>query len=149
MGQANFDDILTGIGKYGRYQLYLALLAGLACIPLGVITLANAFLAGIPEYRCGAFDSYKDENSTVLPRGSNFSNVIGVLPWSPKNSSCKESICRDPCNSAFYAHENQSASAQLNCRKWIYDYSVYGSTVVTKVCGTIFFSNYYSKSLFF
>ena len=148
MGQGNFDDILTGIGKYGRYQLYLALLAGIGCIPLGIITLANVFLSGIPEYRCGDYFNDIYENSTVLKWGlnyqdnnevflgdSNLTDYSRVSPWSPKNSSCKESTCRNPCNTAFYVHGNGSASGEVKCREWIYDNNVYGSTVVTKVCG--------------
>ncbi|KAK8760753.1 hypothetical protein V5799_027981 [Amblyomma americanum] len=121
----DFDRALIHIGEYGRFQMFVQMLACLPPILNGAHQLAHVFLAAVPEHRC--FIDGCDGNGTAFHE-----------PWTAHaipDQSAEEAQC--------YRHDRngsvpQGCDAQdfLNtsqpCDRWVYSDAEFESTIVTE-----------------
>ncbi|XP_075552309.1 organic cation transporter protein-like [Dermacentor variabilis] len=121
----DFDKVLDHIGEYGRFQLYVQILACLPPILSGAHQLAHVFLAATPEHRC--FIDGCDVNGTTFHE-----------PWAtyaiPDHSMDEVQCYRYDRNSS--APEGCTPEDFLNtsqrCDRWIYSNVEFDSTIVTE-----------------
>ena len=126
----DFDKILGHIGGFRWYQLYQYILVGIGAVPLGMQTLANVFVAAVPEHWCNIqelnrFNLTKDEQKRITtPHGMSqqTSCQIRDLDYSKIN-----------INSLLNYTENSTTSHMVDCQQWQYDYSEYSYTTVARV----------------
>nr|XP_039273911.1 organic cation transporter protein-like isoform X1 [Styela clava]XP_039273912.1 organic cation transporter protein-like isoform X1 [Styela clava] len=152
----DFDSVLKYVGSCGRYQILLVLMAYYVCLPCGMHQVGAVFLAAIPKYRC--FIPGVDGN----PLYANTSWDDIVKATTPGNDgdydTCKRynytwSNCTD---GTFACHDGKDEPNTIACKKYVYDDSVYKSTVTTEwdlVCdrlivGTSVTAIYYVGVLF-
>ena len=100
---ADFDQVLEDIGPFGPYQIYNIVLVGLASLCPGANSLANVFMAGLPDFRCANNDM--TSNQTLGDNGD--------------AATC------------YYTAENSSELQQ--CTQWEYDTDEYGNTMAMEV----------------
>ncbi|KAL7637230.1 UNVERIFIED_CONTAM: hypothetical protein RMT77_011942 [Armadillidium vulgare] len=131
-----FDEILKYVGDKNCYQWKLLLLCGVLCMFSAFHNIAAVYLAATPEYVCD-IPYLREKNLTNDQAYINIS-----VPWvkNQKNvltpSTCQYydfdfSEIEDPSsiegNKSFY-----KSLKLIGCNAWVYDRSVYLSTVVSE-----------------
>ncbi|XP_065147373.1 solute carrier family 22 member 13 [Paramisgurnus dabryanus] len=112
----NFDQLLTTIDGFGRYQKLLYLWICLPQIFLGFHMMASVFTGATPPHYC---QGSRLEDRTVT--GGNLSHMnLSISLLSGYADSC-----------TVFLAENQSAYS--SCEKgWVYSHEVFESTIVTE-----------------
>ncbi|XP_034488023.1 organic cation transporter protein [Drosophila innubila] len=132
-----YDDVITHLGEFGRYQKRIYLLLCLPAIVCAFHKLAGVFLLARPDYRC------------LLPHEDAATARFESLPrehWTrayPNESvTGKPDTCRyyNVDYSGDYLAGNQTATLNgtLQCSSYVYDQSKYLNSAVTEwdmVCG--------------
>ena len=119
-----FEDILTDIGDYGKYQKRLILFflfPSVALVPW--FSMTNLFLVFIPEYSC-----YVPELAS-----SNLSKELQLTLLSPGNSSCMRYDLNytEVIHSAEFTLKNDTPV--IPCDQFLYDTTYYEETAASKV----------------
>ncbi|KAK2167069.1 hypothetical protein LSH36_32g10016 [Paralvinella palmiformis] len=127
----NFDTFLDVIGPFGRYQKIHTITLYLVIIPSGIQNLLNIYLLATPEHWCDVRElanlSVQEQIQLTAPLTQSYANDI--------DASC---MIRDFNYSEVYLAFVRNESYNVNiselrqCSNWQYDYSVYGTTGVTK-----------------
>lgn len=121
-----YDEVLTHLGGFGRYQKKIYVLLCLPAISCAFHKLAGVFLLATPDYRC------------KLPFEAN--NVSYKLPldvlsmaYPMESSTGKYSTCTylDANFTEDYLHGGTPAKEVVGCNNWIYDRSKFESSAVT------------------
>ena len=110
MVQADFDQVLDEIGPFGPYQIYNMVLLGLAGLPVGANSLANVFLAGLPDHSCTATSANATSDDVIATAGEEADDVC-----------------------YYAAQQAGNDSIVMQCSQWEYDDSVFGNTMASEV----------------
>ncbi|ALC47005.1 Orct [Drosophila busckii] len=125
-----YDDVITHLGEFGRYQKRIYLLLCLPAIVCAFHKLAGVFLLARPEHRC------------LLPQEQvgnvsfeSFPRASWSLAYPNDSISGKPNTCvyYDVDYSALYLSGNQSyTNATLQCSSHVYDQSKIRNSAVTE-----------------
>ncbi|XP_067676242.1 organic cation transporter protein-like [Haliotis asinina] len=126
----NFDDVLRHLGEFGRYQKWVYFLLCLPGIAHGIRMMISVFLLNIPNHRC-AIPGY--DNDTYDVQSEFHAHLINAtIPFVTRDGELQ----RDRCH--IYVNGKNSTKDGVNrtvvgCQKWVYDKSVFESTVSTEL----------------
>lgn len=126
-----YDDVITHLGEFGRYQKRIYLLLCLPAIVCAFHKLAGVFLLARPEYRC------------LLPHEDAATTRFESLPreqWSRAYPNDSVTGKADTClyynvdYSEKYLNGNQTIiqNGTLQCSSYVYDQSKYLNSAVTE-----------------
>ncbi|XP_059171465.1 organic cation transporter protein-like [Physella acuta] len=117
----NFDDVLQYIGEFGLYQKRVYFLLCLFCIFHGMRMVVMVFTLYQPKHRC-AIPGYLNDTFDV----TSLEHLMAVNSSIPSGDSCH---IYQPGNYTYDA-DNRPINASLEkCTRWVYDESVFVSTV--------------------
>uniref|UniRef100_A0A069DW20 Putative synaptic vesicle transporter svop n=1 Tax=Panstrongylus megistus TaxID=65343 RepID=A0A069DW20_9HEMI len=121
-----YDDVLISIGQFGRYQKRIYLLLCLPAISCALHKLSGVFLQAKVAHRCRL--PIDDDNSTyyILPNGSVESLFY---PWDEGQGSWSTCLRYDTNYSSQYFSSGVPATSTVTCSSWLYDKSIYESTI--------------------
>ncbi|EFX66627.1 hypothetical protein DAPPUDRAFT_64502 [Daphnia pulex] len=128
----NYDDILKHLGQLGKFQLRAFLWLCLPAIFPGLITMSLTFTGGVPDYR------YNSINQTSLgEKNINFciSNQMFHDASSSDNRIKKQCyVYNHTWNNVeeCLAGSDVNIDQEIQCSEWVYDDSIFGSTIVTE-----------------
>ncbi|XP_049803763.1 organic cation transporter protein-like isoform X1 [Schistocerca nitens] len=122
-----YDDVLQQLGDFGPYQARIYLLLCLPAISCALHKLAGVFLQAKPNHRCWL--PYEENNASynLSERELNLS-----IPRDESTGSWSSCYRFDTNFSSEYFENNIPANCTVGCDKWIYDTTVYKSSVVTE-----------------
>ncbi|XP_064648792.1 solute carrier family 22 member 19-like [Lineus longissimus] len=112
-----FDDVLSYVGQFGRYQCLLY--CGIACaiITTALRDLSVVFTLDIPDYRCAIpgleNDTFNNQN------GSHLYLINVTIP------------ADDKCNIYTNITGLNGTVQEEECSAWVYDKTIYQTTVAT------------------
>lgn len=116
-------SVLDHIGEYGKFQLYVQILACLPPILNGAHQLAHVFLAATPEHRC--FVDGCDGNGTAFH-----------APWAtyaiPDHSPEEVQCFRFNRNSSLGCGPQDFLNTSKRCDQWVYSHAEFDTTIVTE-----------------
>lgn len=121
-----YDDVITHLGDFGRYQRWIYFLICLPTITCAFHKLAGVFLLAKPDFRC----VLPFENDTVkydLPES------IMTMAY-PKDALGKWKTCEyfNANYSSDYFNSSTPAPGTLTCDRFVYDDSRYDNSAVTE-----------------
>ncbi|KAL3881602.1 hypothetical protein ACJMK2_028020 [Sinanodonta woodiana] len=125
-----YDDLLSLLGDFGRYQkiLYCILV-----IPTGIISMqimSPIFILAVPDHRCAlpdlSNDTYAIQNEEHEQLVNKYIPMTTDYTGAASYSSC--TIYDRSVNST-----GMNISKEVPCSKWVYDMSVFQDTVVTEI----------------
>ncbi|XP_071114672.1 organic cation transporter protein-like [Haliotis cracherodii] len=126
----SFDDVLRHLGEFGRYQKWMSLFLSLSGITFGIRMMISVFLLNIPGHRC-AIPGY--DNDTYDVQSDNHAHVINAtIPYVVKDGKLQ----LDSCHIYFDVANSTNGVADrtvVACKKWVYDKSVFESTVSSEL----------------
>ncbi|KAF5290280.1 hypothetical protein FQR65_LT11614 [Abscondita terminalis] len=115
-----YDDVITKLGNFGRYQKRMYLLLCLPAVLCAFHDFSNTFLQAKPNHRC------------QLP--TEFPNSSYDLPFEDLNAS----FPYDHATNKYSSCSILINGSEAPCNNYIYDHTVYKSSIVTEwniVCG--------------
>ncbi|XP_046326554.1 organic cation transporter protein-like [Haliotis rufescens] len=125
-----FDDVLRHLGEFGRYQKWLVFVLCLPGITHGIRMMISVFLLNVPDHRC-AIPGY--DNDTYDAQSDNHARLINAtIPYVTRDGKLQLDSCH------IYRDDGNSTSEGANrtvvgCQKWVFDKSVFESTVSTEL----------------
>ncbi|XP_067676240.1 organic cation transporter protein-like [Haliotis asinina] len=124
----SFDDVLRHLGEFGRYQKWISLFLSLSGITFGIRMMISVFLLNIPRHRC-AIPGYDNDTNDV--QSTNHAHLINAtIPYVIRNG--KRQL--DRCHIYFDVATNDIANRTVvACTKWVYDKTVFESTVSSEL----------------
>lgn len=122
----NFDQILTAIGGFGRYQKILYIWICLPQILLAFHMMVSIFTGATPPFECRESSKPGAWNQTLLPDA-----VAGNLSLSESESSCFSSSSTSE-EEALPLQGNRTERVPCG-HGWVYSKEVFQSTTVTEV----------------
>ncbi|XP_055382787.1 organic cation transporter protein-like [Condylostylus longicornis] len=109
-----FDDVITHLGEFGRYQKRIYVLVCLPAISCAFHKLAGVFLLAKPEHRC------------LLPFENDTKTIEYELPTSLLNTSYPyDNLLGKYSQCEYFWNEST-----IHCSKWVYD--KYKNSAVTE-----------------
>ncbi|EDW80821.1 uncharacterized protein Dwil_GK11734 [Drosophila willistoni] len=128
-----YDEAISVVGDFGRYQMIIYLLICLTSIPVAFHKLAGVFLLAKPDFRCALpFDLASAE--TAVGSEYELSPEQWQIAYPPKSAGACESYEVEYHNGSWTRIGNSTHS----CSSYIYDQSKYLNSAVTEwnlVCG--------------
>ncbi|KAL7727041.1 hypothetical protein ACLKA6_012424 [Drosophila palustris] len=124
-----YDEVITQLGDFGRYQKIIYLLIALTSIPVAFHKLAGVFLLAKPDFRC-ALPSDPANASYELPA------QLMELAY-PAKDTCEYYQLDVDVNGSYYRTSNDTQK----CSRFIFDQSKYQNSAVTEfelICGRQF-----------
>ena len=119
----NFERLMSDLGGFGRFQMVLYALLYLPCVFPAVFTLSSVFTAATPDHRCLVPDC-DDAADPHYVDGARFANFTEVASCAMRPETEKYiGLCVPP-------HFDQESA--VKCGKYVYDASLYTSTIVTE-----------------
>ncbi|XP_023167195.2 organic cation transporter protein [Drosophila hydei] len=126
-----YDDVITHLGEFGRYQKRIYLLLCLPAIVCAFHKLAGVFLLARPEFRC------------LLPHEDAATARFESLPrWQWPRAYPNDSVIGKPNTCVYYDLEysqeylqgngTAASNATLECSSYVYDQSKYLNSAVTE-----------------
>ncbi|GFO15319.1 organic cation transporter protein [Plakobranchus ocellatus] len=137
-----FDDIISYLGQFGPYQRRVYALICVPSVAIGMQTLATVFTMAVPHHRC-TIPSWPDDKYDAQSPAHSEAISSSIPPgdkeftWSP----CSLYSWRDGqgVNNSYrpdtFAHWNGSdlgTNQTTACTRWVYDSSVYESTLISR-----------------
>ncbi|GFS09521.1 organic cation transporter protein [Elysia marginata] len=138
-----FDDIISYLGQFGPYQRRVYALICIPSIAIGMQTLASVFTMAVPDHRCELSmwpgDTY-DAQSTAhadairssIPPGDDEEmwSSCSVKLWNGNpvfNSTATSGV--------FFEVNKTNVESNMTeeCSNWVYDKSIYKSTLISKL----------------
>lgn len=127
----NFDDILSEINGFGKFQIVLFLIQVLSRISLPCHFLLSNFIAAIPPHHCDV---------SGLEDGGSFGNLTSdqkVIVGIPKEQDGAPSSCLmfpGPQYQYLFSSNTSEEAFPIKCHNgWVYDKSIFQSTLATEV----------------
>ncbi|XP_046553875.1 organic cation transporter protein-like [Haliotis rubra] len=125
-----FDDVLRHLGEFGRYQKWMVFVLCLPGIAHGIRMMISVFLLNIPNHRC-AIPGY--DNDTFNVQSESHARLINAtIPYVTRDGKLQ----LDRCHIYHDVDNGTSEGANrtvVGCQKWVYDKSVFESTVSTEL----------------
>lgn len=128
-----FDDILSEVNGFGKFQIRLFLIQMLSRITLPPHLLLNNFMGAVPSHHC---------NTTALEDRGLFGNLTVeqklavALPAEPDGSPSSCRMFAEPQYQHLYGQNSSQDAATVPCPSgWVYDNSTFQSTIATEVSG--------------
>ncbi|XP_045198863.2 organic cation transporter protein-like [Mercenaria mercenaria] len=117
----NFDLVYKEIGDFGLFSKYIVYVGSFTSVYSGFLFINSFFILGIPDHRC-ALPGW--ENDTYAVQNDRHLDVINrTIPLAPTTEKFKY----DQCN---YRTVSENGHISLRkCKKWVYDTSVYQSSL--------------------
>ncbi|XP_055375376.1 organic cation transporter protein-like [Condylostylus longicornis] len=111
-----YDDVISHLGGFGRYQKRVYFLICLPAISCAFHKLAGVFLLAKPEHRC------------LLPFENDTKTIEYELPTSLLNTSYPyDNLLGKYSQCEYFWNEST-----IHCSKWVYDKSKYKNSAVTE-----------------
>jgi OCT family organic cation transporter-like MFS transporter 4/5 len=160
METVDFDEVLSKVGGFGRYQKTFYFLLCLPAMFTATITLANTFITAEPQTRCDipfCDDKYMPQYDDAFVAPHHFANYTIPLSedgthfstckyYKPVMNLTKESFILSRSEKISYTTTSFSTSPRIYqcnasnfnqsveryCTKYVYDQSIYTSTVVSE-----------------
>ncbi len=136
-----FDDILIKyVGQYGKYQISRVLLLSVVNTILCFSSMSAVFIADKPSHHCELPVQMQNLNCTVEQMNS-YAIPVVTGDEKPAQDEChlfdrnysnltELDVCPDSTSGSSNA--SYSDLETLKCDSWVYDTSVYDSTVVSE-----------------
>ncbi|XP_070190982.1 organic cation transporter protein-like [Littorina saxatilis] len=131
-----FDDILEEIGEFGWYQRRVYLLAAAPSILIAFETLGVIFIFFIPDHRCAipgysgdSFFPQNDSHSLLINQTIPFTN--GKLDRCHVLSNGGPDVLLNVSTNGNASYAFNASYSQSKCESWVYDHSVFESTIAT------------------
>ncbi|XP_055585431.1 organic cation transporter protein-like [Uranotaenia lowii] len=121
-----YDEVLTHLGGFGRYQKKIYVLLCLPAISCAFHKLAGVFLLATPEYRCKL--PFEVDNATYELPPELMSMAYPMDSFTKKYSTC---TYLDVNYTQEYLDSGTPAKDAVSCNRWVYDRSRYESSTVT------------------
>ncbi|KAK7105608.1 organic cation transporter protein-like [Littorina saxatilis] len=128
---STFDDAITTLGDFGRYQRRVFFLVCLLPVSCGIQALLTVFTLATPDFRCALPEL---PNDTYSEAGTFHEELLNLsIPWDVDND---DKPMRSQC--LLYRNRNQSAPpgelfanrSTSSCHSWVYDHSTFTSTFI-------------------
>ncbi|XP_067929113.1 organic cation transporter protein-like [Watersipora subatra] len=121
-----FDEILTEIGEFGRYQRIKYLLICCVGITAAFHALSSVFTIYTPEHRCRLDPTVFNSTDSWKSQSSEHARLIDL--YVPKDSEGNY----DSCSLYVYDEQNRKPSNNTaSCSRWVYDDEQLISSIVT------------------
>ncbi|CAG03732.1 unnamed protein product [Tetraodon nigroviridis] len=125
-----FDDVLSEVNGFGKFQIRLFLIQMLSRITLPPHLLLNNFMAAVPSHHC---------NVTPLDDQGLFWNLtqeqlLAVsVPTEPDGSPSSCQMFSKPQYQRLHGLNSSEDAVAVPCREgWVYDNSTFASTIATE-----------------
>ncbi|XP_067674285.1 organic cation transporter protein-like isoform X1 [Haliotis asinina] len=119
----HFDEILSHLGEFGRYQKLVYFLLCLSAISCGIRMVLSVFIQKTPAHRC-AIPGY--ENDTYEIQSDYHARLINLtIPLSDKD----DDQVYDKCH-IYQVSDNMTKVA---CDKWVYSTEIIQNSAVTEM----------------
>ena len=131
-----YDDILTHLGEFGRYQKCLFLAICLLAVPCSWHSLGNTFLSASPEHYCRSYpgQSYEDLSAVKNCTIPYSRNGGGWSKCERYNVSVLSSADADQCSTLDEADDSVAMPTTVACNHgYVYDTTFYRSSAVSQV----------------
>ncbi|XP_067675418.1 organic cation transporter protein-like [Haliotis asinina] len=125
-----FDDVLRHLGEFGPYQKWMVFVLCLPGIAHGIRMMISVFLLNIPNHRC-AIPGY-DNDTYDVQSDSHAHFINATIPYVTRDGKMQLDRCHiyhDPGNGT----SEVANRTVVGCQKWVYDKSVFESTVSTEL----------------
>lgn len=121
-----YDDVITHLGDFGKYQRWIYFLICLPTITCAFHKLAGVFLLAKPDFRC-VLPFENDTAKYDLPES------VMTMAY-PKDALGKWKTCEyfNANYSSDYLNSSTPAPDTLTCDRFVYDNSRYDSSTVTE-----------------
>ncbi|KAK6171550.1 hypothetical protein SNE40_019715 [Patella caerulea] len=116
----DFEEIIKHLGDFGCYQKRLYYLLCFVSSSCAIQVLLTVFTFGIPEYRCTHPDL---KNGTFYEKGVNESSSEFEY----------ENKIYQQCTISTRSTNNTSLENVTECDEWVYDESVFQSTIISQM----------------
>ncbi|XP_067674641.1 organic cation transporter protein-like [Haliotis asinina] len=118
-----FDEILREVGEYGSYQKRLMFFLYLPTAVTAFLTLSSVFTLYIPPHRCAIPGL---SNDTYAIQGDNHRRLVNLTIPVKDGAFSKCNVYTDDVTDLDQRADN---SSQSQCSKWVYDKSMFTSTI--------------------
>ncbi|XP_035825611.1 solute carrier family 22 member 1-like [Aplysia californica] len=126
-----FDDVISELGEFGRYQKRLYFLVCIVAIPDAMNILGPIFTLLVPNHRCAIPGL---DNDTYQSQGSWHDDLVNCsIPWSDSDEAYSK--CR------LYKTDDHLTNETRKCDRWVYEKDPFRETFVTDVRTKIAFIN--------
>ncbi|KAK3704046.1 hypothetical protein RRG08_049003, partial [Elysia crispata] len=132
-----YEEILAGVGKMGRYQVYLFILAIVACSNAGIHLFNIVFTMGMPRYRCAVPGLMND--TFDIQNEAHAQQINATIPFDSAKGSyskCYHYLTR--VDKSLEQTWNFTSPETQSCSRWVYSTDVFASSIVSElnlVCG--------------
>lgn len=121
--KVKFDDIVHLLGDFGTYQKRVYFLLCLASMSCGIQIMVSVFNMGHQEHRCAVPDLANDSFTIISEHHAKLVN--SSIPSGDSKGSYSE------CS--VWTRDDETGNRSLtSCKKWVYDDSLFHSTVISK-----------------
>ncbi|XP_074538758.1 solute carrier family 22 member 7-like [Halichoeres trimaculatus] len=154
-----FDNILTELNGFGKFQLKLALLLVIPRITLPFHYLLNNFIAVIPPHHC---DTSSLDDGGIFKNLSQAERLVVSIPMQEDGTLSSCQMYSEPQYHLLFNSSNITELPTVPCQNgWVYDHSTFISTLATdwdlvcdyrranKVTATIYFMGVMTGAVLF
>lgn len=122
-----FDEIVQSLGEFGTYQKRVFFLLCVASMSCGIQIMISVFTLGVPKHRCALPDLANDTSYHSVD-ASHLALLNASISW---DLNLGETGAWSQCQ-VKVIDDVTGESRQQGCQRWVYDDSVFTSTVVSK-----------------
>ncbi|XP_067929065.1 organic cation transporter protein-like [Watersipora subatra] len=121
-----FDEVLTEIGEFGRYQKIKYLLICCVGITAAFHALSSVFTIYTPRHRCSLSSTVFNGTDSWKSQSSEHARLIDL--YVPKDSDGNY----DSCSLKVYDEQNgKSSNNTASCQSWVYDDEQLVNSIIT------------------
>lgn len=132
-----FDDILSEINGFGKFQIMLVLMQMLSRITLPCHFLLNNFMAAVPDHHCNL--TSLDDGDAVFRSLTAEQKVAAGIPTEKHGSPSSCRMYVQPRYQNYSGNSSSEDEGSVHCQNgWVYDNSTFKSTLATEVRFTLF-----------
>ncbi|XP_016890631.1 solute carrier family 22 member 7-like [Cynoglossus semilaevis] len=126
-----FDDILSEINGFGKFQIMLVLMQMLSRITLPCHFLLNNFMAAVPDHHCNL--TSLDDGDAVFRSLTAEQKVAAGIPTEKHGSPSSCRMYVQPRYQNYSGNSSSEDEGSVHCQNgWVYDNSTFKSTLATE-----------------
>ncbi|XP_041374429.1 organic cation transporter protein-like [Gigantopelta aegis] len=118
-----YDDILVELGEFGSYQRRIYILVSLPVLFGAMHIVSSVFILASPKHRCALPGMLND---TYAVQGVYHETLLNV-------SIPRDGDAFSDCFLYSNSDDSQANKTQVACDRYVYDQSVFESTIITKL----------------